>query len=341
MSTTLPGSSHQTSSSFEVHKSTAASKPASAPVSSSRSVRLNKPLGLVLEEIDAGRPGARVKELKPGSNAAGRGINAGDVLVSINGEDCTAKSFTEVVDLMVRATETVDLVVGECPGEAAPVDRRLVQAAHQRERRSKALPWAECPQVLAMDARAGVAALTRTGGGRNSAAALAGNAGFDPLGLATDRRRLLQLRDAELKHGRLAMVAAVGWPLAEAWDSKLAQLLGLPDILASNGGLNPSLLNGGLLDAVNPWYWVGVVLFTAWVEGVAAEKQRGALVTGDPWLPGDLGFDPLGLYPKDAVGRFRMLGCEVKHGRLAMLAVTGFAFQEALLRTPVIDQPIF
>ena len=104
MSTTLPGSSHQTSSSFEVHKSTAASKPASAPVSSSRSVRLNKPLGLVLEEIDAGRPGARVKELKPGSNAAGRGINAGDVLVSINGEDCTAKSFTEVGTISTAIT---------------------------------------------------------------------------------------------------------------------------------------------------------------------------------------------------------------------------------------------
>ena len=33
---------------------------------------------------------------------------------------------------------------------------------------------------------------------------------------------------------------------------------------------------------------------------------------------------------------------EVKHGRLAMVAVVGFAAQEALLRTPVVEQtPLF
>ena len=233
---------------------------------------------------------------------------------------------------MVRATETVDLVVGECPGEAAPVDRRLVQAAHQRERRSKALPWAECPQVLAMDARAGVAALTRTGGGRNSAAALAGNAGFDPLGLATDRRRLLQLRDAELKHGRLAMVAAVGWPLAEAWDSKLAQLLGLPDILASNGGLNPSLLNGGL-ESINPIFFLAVIIFSGAVESVAINKIR-----AQDYIPGDLGFDPLNIYKSvGSAEKQRELELkELNNGRLAMIAITGYAAQEFVTKVSIV-----
>ena len=83
------------------------------------------------------------------------------------------------------------------------------------------------------------------------------------------------------------------------------------------------------------------------------------------YVPGDLGFDPLGLYgwygsnigvmdqmraetdPAYAVrlaesARKEMETAEIKNGRLAMLAITGYAFQEAAYGTPVVDQtPIF
>lgn len=45
-------------------------------------------------------------------------------------------------------------------------------------------------------------------------------------------------------------LAAVGWPAAELWDRQAAALAGLPSLLDLNDGLNPSLLNGGLLSLV-------------------------------------------------------------------------------------------
>ena len=40
--------------------------------------------------------------------------------------------------------------------------------------------------------------------------------------------------------------------------------------------------------------------------------------------------------------RLQMETAEIKNGRLAMLGITGFAFQEAVWGTPVVDQtPIF
>jgi light-harvesting complex II chlorophyll a/b binding protein 4 len=83
------------------------------------------------------------------------------------------------------------------------------------------------------------------------------------------------------------------------------------------------------------------------------------------YVPGDLGFDPLGLYgwygsnigameqmraeadPSYALklaeeARREMETAEIKNGRLAMLGITGFAFQEFFWGTPVVDQtPLF
>lgn len=40
---------------------------------------------------------------------------------------------------------------------------------------------------------------------------LAGDVGFDPLGFAKSAKTLFWMREAEIKHGRLAMLAAIGW----------------------------------------------------------------------------------------------------------------------------------
>ena len=44
---------------------------------------------------------------------------------------------------------------------------------------------------------------------------LAGDVGFDPLAIADTPSALVWYREAEVKHARLAMLAAVGWPLSE------------------------------------------------------------------------------------------------------------------------------
>merc|ERR1711990_1405146 len=78
---------------------------------------------------------------------------------------------------------------------------------------------------------------------------LAGDAGFDPLQLADTPDSLAWYREAEVKHARLAMLAAFGWPVSEVTN--------FGDLLTS-GGRAPSLLNGGLGE-VNTLYWAGVV----------------------------------------------------------------------------------
>lgn len=62
------------------------------------------------------------------------------------------------------------------------------------------------------------------------------------------------MREAEIKHCRLAMLAVVGWPIAELLDKPIAETFGLPTALTKTGA-SPSVLNGGL-DRIDIAYWV-------------------------------------------------------------------------------------
>jgi len=189
---------------------------------------------------------------------------------------------------------------------------------------------------------------------------MAGDVGFDPLGFSLDKEgapkgsRLKFMRNAELKHARLAMLASLGWPASELYHKELADTFGLESILASNDKA-PSVMNGGLLNG-----WVEATgVFTVILAGVLEflQMQRDK---DNQSPPGDIGFDPLGLYTfrssfnlyvvgqelsreqklKDA--KLDMELCEIKNGRLAMIGITGMAFQELVAGTPVIEQtPIF
>jgi len=164
-----------------------------------------------------------------------------------------------------------------------------------------------------------------------------GDVGFDPIGFAGTEADLWKYREAEVKHGRLAMLAAVGWPLAELFDRKIANIFALDPIVdASNR--NPSILNGGL-GKISPLYWLVCLGAAAAIDIKGIEKAN----SNDPnYFPGNLEWDPLGLYPEDKAGRFRMQLAEIKHGRLAMIAITAFAFQEFVQDFAVVDQtPIF
>merc|ERR1712224_849873 len=94
---------------------------------------------------------------------------------------------------------------------------------------------------------------------------MAGDVGFDPFGFAGEtKEKLIYMREAEIKHSRLAMLAVVGWPLAELWDKPLADSIGFPSLLTSTGE-SPSLLNGGL-DKISVAYWVAIVSLAGIIE---------------------------------------------------------------------------
>ena len=110
------------------------------------------------------------------------------------------------------------------------------------------------------------------------------------------------MRSSELKHGRLAMLAAAGWPLSELWHGPLASVTGLPFELDPTQGRAPSVLNGNLLEA---WpVLLFTLVFSSWLELRTLDQVHGMTALGKTinkegvvveksYVPGDLGFDPL------------------------------------------------
>merc|ERR1711939_135200 len=156
----------------------------------------------------------------------------------------------------------------------------------------------------------------------------AGDYGFDPAGMGTTNAELYNQMEAEVRHCRLAMLCAAGWPMAELWGQDWFDGYFLAD-----GGRAPSILNGGLISDVQfpPLPTLAVLGFFA-LYGLGEEW---------PWgVAGDEDFDPLGLYGllgNDAVGRYTMRELELNHGRVAMLAVLSYVMLESVTHVPVVQ----
>jgi hypothetical protein len=144
------------------------------------------------------------------------------------------------------------------------------------------------------------------------------------------------MREAEVKHCRLAMLAVVGWPLAELWDKPIADAAGLPSLLTKTGE-SPSLLNGGL-DKIDAVYWIAVIALAGIVELENADAKE---AKPKDYLPGDCNFDPLNLFGETKEDKMKMMTKEIKHGRIAMMAILGFAIQEAIYGIPVVQETPF
>lgn len=135
---------------------------------------------------------------------------------------------------------------------------------------------------------------------------LAGDAGFDPLLLVKSREDLFILREAEIKHARIAMLGSLGWPVSELYHAVIAKTLNLPNLLQD--GKAPSVLNGGIaneifLASLGGFAAVGALLeFELLRRKRETPKQLSAffdLYREDDWeCPGNYEFDPLNLGTK-------------------------------------------
>ena len=184
---------------------------------------------------------------------------------------------------------------------------------------------------------------------------IVGDYNFDPLGLGSPDNFAF-MREAEIKHGRLAMLAAIAWPLQEILHPILADSLRAPDLLAASGGASPSVLNGGLgQDSLFP----SLFLFTIGCALLDESDLTARKALGCSWneypnsygtfgrLPGNYNFDPLNFYrPLSAADKVAVQERELANGRLAMLAVgayVGIEFfgQTTIVRaTPALFEPI-
>lgn len=153
---------------------------------------------------------------------------------------------------------------------------------------------------------------------------------FDPLSLSEGKTDadLKKYREAELKHGRVAMVASLGILTGEAvnpfFDGKIS---------------GPAIYQFQQADDLVSYFWVAVLFGIALVEGQnilsgwespAETKNRASGLANlkDDYVNGDLGFDPLGLKPTDAAAFDELRLKEIQNGRLAMLGVAGMVAQE-------------
>jgi len=163
---------------------------------------------------------------------------------------------------------------------------------------------------------------------------------FDPLGLSTgvSEGRLRFYREVEIKHGRVAMLATLGFLVGEQFHPLFGGNIDVPAYLAFQ-------------QTPLETFWVAVVFAIGVLETFSVYTFNSPL-GGEPWsirsdhVPGDLGFDPLGLKPTDPKELKEMEAKEMNNGRLAMIAAAGMIAQEfvtgqKLFLNPVTGQNIF
>jgi len=149
---------------------------------------------------------------------------------------------------------------------------------------------------------------------------------FDPLNFAKDASlgQMKRYREAEVTHGRVAMLSVVGFLVAESFHPLFGgQIIG-PAIyhLTEVRKITPEFFE---LLAVS----IGIVETSrAQIGWIPPPERKGGEFLRDNYYPGDIGFDPLGLKPSDPEEFAAMQTKELQNGRLAMLASMGFILQE-------------
>jgi Chlorophyll A-B binding protein len=151
---------------------------------------------------------------------------------------------------------------------------------------------------------------------------------FDPLGFAdkADEKTLKRYREAEVTHGRVSMLAVVGFLVGEKVEGS--------SFLFDASIKGPAISH---LAQVPGLFWAALAIVIGGAEQRRAEigwvnpsdvpvAQPGLL--RDDYSPGDIGFDPLGLKPSDPEELKVLATKELQNGRLAMLAAAGFLAQE-------------
>ena len=128
------------------------------------------------------------------------------------------------------------------------------------------------------------------------------------------------VQEAEIKHSRVAMLAAVGFPLAEKFHPLFGGDIDAPSYIAFQ-------------QTPLQTFWPIVVGAIFLIESASAlttfeDPQKALWTLKDDHSPGDIGFDPLNFGAKADLRSEELL-----FGRLAMLGIVGMVSQELATQT--------
>merc|ERR1712125_90815 len=157
---------------------------------------------------------------------------------------------------------------------------------------------------------------------------------FDPMGFSQSGNTLNDIkrtREAEVMHGRVAMLASVGYLVGEAFPGPFSIVGPANDQLQQVPLPAFALLTVAIAAAELKRASIG------WVEPNFGEWYNTFFRLRDNYYPGDVGFDPLNLKPTDPADFADMQTRELQNGRLAMLAVAGMCAQELVNHRSIME----
>lgn len=153
---------------------------------------------------------------------------------------------------------------------------------------------------------------------------------FDPANFLANAsvRDVKRWRESELVHGRVSMLAALGFVVGENLED-------FPAFYNFDGHIaGPAIYQFQQVEARGAIFWEPLVLAIGLAEswrvavGWATPTGTGFNSLKDDYELGNLFFDPLNLKPTDAEEYKVLQTKELNNGRLAMIAIAAFTAQE-------------
>jgi len=140
---------------------------------------------------------------------------------------------------------------------------------------------------------------------------------WDPLGFATTPEKFRRYREVELKHGRIAMAAVLGYLVQENFR--------FPGLISFSEDKSFSDIPNGLaaISAVPGFGWFQIVLLAGILEAGPFKQETDA-------LPGDFGLKYFGKKLPDGDEKADKLNKELSNGRLAMLGILGALVEDKI-----------
>jgi hypothetical protein len=156
---------------------------------------------------------------------------------------------------------------------------------------------------------------------------------FDPSGLTigASENKIRSYREAELKHGRIAMLASLGFAVGEQYHPLYDGDIDGPSVYALQKAfaIAPSTFLLPILFVITCEMLSAAAVFRLSKDPLKTFELSSDYTPGDVLAPLGIRFDPLGLAPKDPEAFKEMQTKELNNGRVAMIASIIFFFQEA------------